>query len=401
VMDIIVTHGSPTPASSVRIDSLSLELSLSDGAPAFPGDYFSAMIVTHDGDTVCRQSSLSGASPLVGCPLDSPVVVMPLESETLSVCVDTKALFSPANVEVRIDQPGLVVRDTNDGTRIFGLEGEFPFIAGPASLRLPTNGVSTGLISRASANVTANEPNLEVFDFLVKNGQTAGFTSVELTNLRVRVESAKGETIDPGEIASGARLVTSDSTVIDGTMSSSDISFALPAGVFLVASGTSDTASVLLDIDTGLGDTNFRLAIEDATSVEVLDGVTANRIPAGTTGGGFPLVTRWIHVLGASAQGAYTNYPNPFAAGREKTVITYYLEKRSAVTLKLYTLWGAPVLTMIDNESQPPGLYQNVEWDGRNGDGDVVNNGVYYLVLEIRGDDGANATLKRKVGVIR
>ena len=32
---------------------------------------------------------------------------------------------------------------------------------------------------------------------------------------------------------------------------------------------------------------------------------------------GFPLLTNTIHILGTSGESAFTNYPNPFAAGRE------------------------------------------------------------------------------------
>jgi flagellar hook assembly protein FlgD len=134
----------------------------------------------------------------------------------------------------------------------------------------------------------------------------------------------------------------------------------------------------------------------------VVDGVAGTRVHVGTLGdSGYPLATGWTHVLGRGTTTAYTNYPNPFAAGREHTTITYYLDRKSTVTLKLYTLWGAPVTTLVDNQTQDSGLHQNLTWDGRNGSGDVVANGVYYLVLDVREENGTNVTLKRKVGVVR
>lgn len=401
VMDIVVSHGGAAPASSVRVDSLNIEFSFSGGASVFPGDYFSAIVVTHEGDTIYRASTLSGAAPAVGCRLSQPVLVAPSDRETLSILLDTRPVFSPSAVAVRIHQTGLVVIDANDGVRFFGIEGEFPLLAGPVPLQLPTSGVATKLVARAPANVGTTTPNLEAFDFVLKNGGSSGSTPVELAGLRVRVQDARGRAMEPASIVAAARLVTRDSTVVDGTTSASSIGFTLPAGLVRVSGGATDTVSVFLDIETDLGDANFRLAIEDSLAVDVLDGVTASPVPVVAASGDFPLVTRWIHLLGASVQSAYTNYPNPFAAGRDRTTITYYLDQRSTVTLKLYTLWGAPVLTLIDNVVQPSGLYQDVHWDGRNGDGDVVNNGVYYLVLELRGENGQEATLKRKVGVIR
>ncbi|MCK5406776.1 MAG: T9SS type A sorting domain-containing protein, partial [Candidatus Krumholzibacteria bacterium] len=112
------------------------------------------------------------------------------------------------------------------------------------------------------------------------------------------------------------------------------------------------------------------------------------------------LYTNFGHILATSVESAFTNYPNPFAAGREGTTITYYLTQKSTVTLKLFTLWGAPVKTLIDGQTLDAGLHQNIVWDGRNGDGDAVNNGVYYLVLEVNAS-GGQQTIRRKVGVIR
>jgi hypothetical protein len=43
-----------------------------------------------------------------------------------------------------------------------------------------------------------------------------------------------------------------------------------------------------------------------------------------------------------------------------------------------------------------------VTWTGLNGDGDVVNNGVYYLVLDlVPTGGGSSQSIKRKVGVVR
>ena len=47
-----------------------------------------------------------------------------------------------------------------------------------------------------------------------------------------------------------------------------------------------------------------------------------------------------------------------------------------------------------------PGLHQDIYWDGRNGVGEMVMNGVYYLVLETR-INGGERRYKRKVSVVR
>ncbi|MCK4776593.1 MAG: hypothetical protein KAT30_17480, partial [Candidatus Krumholzibacteria bacterium] len=167
-------------------------------------------------------------------------------------------------------------------------------------------------------------------------------------------------------------------------------------------SGQTDTLGVTLDIQTGLGDMNFRLALADSASIDVVELGTQGAVSVATINGqDFPLYTNFGHILGTSVESAFTNYPNPFAAGREGTTITYYLDQRSTVTLRLFTLWGAPVKTLLDGQTLDAGLHQNTVWDGRNGGGDTVNNGVYHLVLEINAVNGSHKTIRRKVGVIR
>jgi hypothetical protein len=402
IMDITLTHQDTTSASSLSVDSLSLEFRTSSGAPIYPGDYFSSLIILHGIDTVSVVSSLSSVSPIAECNFSQPVPIDPAQSEVLSIFITSKGFFSATDLEVRVEQQYLAVFDTNDGSRIFGISGAFPFVAGPGNLLLPSNQVLVGLTSRLPANVSAQQPGVPAFDLYIQNGLTQGFTDTGLRTVRVEIEDGQGNRMDPTTLLGAATLTTSNSTPVPGTLGTADIVFNVPDSLVIIPSGLTDTVAVSLDMQTGLSDVNFRLVIPDSASIDVVELNAQTPIATGTlTGLGFPLATNLTHVLGTSAEAAFTNYPNPFAAGREGTTVTYYLDTKSTVSLKLLTLWGAPVATLVDNQSLDPGLYQNVVWDGRNGDGDTVNNGVYYLVLEINGSNGTHKTLKRKVGVIR
>jgi hypothetical protein len=170
-----------------------------------------------------------------------------------------------------------------------------------------------------------------------------------------------------------------------------------PGAVSVPAQGF-DTLTVVLDLSTGGGEETFRLAVPGTSDIDIVDAGT--QAPSVVTGA-FPLQTGAAHVLSASLTSSFTNYPNPFPAGRGTTRITFFLEEPSTVSLQLYTLWGAKVKTLIDHAQLSPGLYQDREWDGLNGSGDVVANGVYYLVLEVNPASGGEHKIKRKVGVVR
>jgi hypothetical protein len=59
------------------------------------------------------------------------------------------------------------------------------------------------------------------------------------------------------------------------------------------------------------------------------------------------------------------------------------------------------VTTLIDGELRPAGLHQGDRWNGRNGNGSSVTNGVYLAELEVAYTDGSSARHLRKVAVVR
>ncbi|MEJ2722101.1 MAG: FlgD immunoglobulin-like domain containing protein, partial [bacterium] len=81
------------------------------------------------------------------------------------------------------------------------------------------------------------------------------------------------------------------------------------------------------------------------------------------------------------------NYPNPFRAGSELTRIAYIMEKAASVSVKIYDLAGSLVYDRQygvgeTGTAQGP---QEVTWDGRNMNGEVVRNGVYICQLQAGG----------------
>ncbi len=82
-------------------------------------------------------------------------------------------------------------------------------------------------------------------------------------------------------------------------------------------------------------------------------------------------------------------YPNPFNPTDGVTTFRYSLEKAGDVTIKVYDAGGNLVRTVLDGQTQEAVTEQSVEWDGRNGDGVIVANGVYFFVVETSADERA------------
>lgn len=69
----------------------------------------------------------------------------------------------------------------------------------------------------------------------------------------------------------------------------------------------------------------------------------------------------------------YNNFPNPF---NPSTKIAFELPKASHVTLKIYDVLGREVAQIAD-QNYPAG-YNEITWNGINGNGEQVASGVYF-----------------------
>ncbi|MFQ5636743.1 MAG: S8 family serine peptidase [bacterium] len=71
------------------------------------------------------------------------------------------------------------------------------------------------------------------------------------------------------------------------------------------------------------------------------------------------------------------NYPNPF---NPETVIEYHLPEAGSVSLKIYTILGQEVRTVVDEVKQP-GIHR-ARWDGNNDAGKRLASGVYIYRIQ-------------------
>lgn len=71
------------------------------------------------------------------------------------------------------------------------------------------------------------------------------------------------------------------------------------------------------------------------------------------------------------------NYPNPF---NPSTTIEYHLPQAANVTLRIYTITGEAIRTLVEGvENQGRKV---VQWDGRNDAGTKVSSGIYLYSLQ-------------------
>ena len=100
------------------------------------------------------------------------------------------------------------------------------------------------------------------------------------------------------------------------------------------------------------------------------------------------------------------NYPNPFNPNREATKIRYRLgADADDVKIRIYDIAGSLVVNIpncpTDGErSSVWEKYNDVDWDGRNGRGDVVMNGIYPFEVTAR-LGGRSISVRGKIAVLK
>ncbi len=84
------------------------------------------------------------------------------------------------------------------------------------------------------------------------------------------------------------------------------------------------------------------------------------------------------------------NYPNPFRARSEYTRFTFEYQTQdnrdAEVIIKIYTIAGRLIQTIEGVYVSGAGYNEEIEWDGRDRDGDHIANGIYLYKLIL--DDG-------------
>ncbi len=107
-------------------------------------------------------------------------------------------------------------------------------------------------------------------------------------------------------------------------------------------------------------------------------------------------------VISERLAGSFLNYPNPFAAGRQLTTFTFFLQRPAEIALRLYTGFGTHIITLEDGSLREGGVvHDDITWDGKDDRGSTLQNGTYFAVLSVRYRDGTTEEAVRKVAVVR
>jgi flagellar hook assembly protein FlgD len=126
---------------------------------------------------------------------------------------------------------------------------------------------------------------------------------------------------------------------------------------------------------------NFQVRIGDVIGTFQPSGQAIVPVDTGgnniTTDAAYYLRSSITQIRENESAGAF-NYPNPFNPRNQVTNIVFYSTSSGQSKVKIFTITGQLVRTLEHNAAAGS---NEVVWDGKNGRGQVVRNGVYVAVI--------------------
>ncbi len=194
-------------------------------------------------------------------------------------------------------------------------------------------------------------------------------------------------------IIASARLRFNDQVTIDATADGNALRFDLGESRGIPTSGTITVTLVeqpaASDFVLYLDSLSFSASYETA--------VGARAVPIAASFAQRLVIEQMFTLVPSALTESFFSFPNPFSPLHEQATIVYNLSTAKSAKLKIYTLAGEEVITK--DIPAPASITEPVQvlWDGRNGNGQIVLNGVYIAVLAVDGE----AEIRTKIAVVK
>jgi len=247
--------------------------------------------------------------------------------------------------------------------------------------------VVTYTIQKVSSAVRGMK-NIYMMDIIMTNPNSGG-AQFELMGVTMSASSAVNQAVQAVTAmdASGNTLSTTNWGAAKQIF--------VPAGIMAGPMQSVDM-KIYFDISPDAPGGSFFATVDGPMDV-VMQKLDGTSIYADPTSSAFPFKTDVINIIETDLNGSFYNYPNPFRAGSALTTIQYYLPDNSKVSLKIYDLIGRKVKTIFEEKQETGGTIYRLTWDGKNDDGNLIVNGVYYGILKING----NQQYETKIVVVK
>jgi hypothetical protein len=321
--------------------------------------------------------------------LTTPGVISPQSTISINFKIDLKI---GANLgKFNLDLLDVKIIDANDFSTI---TDTFSPISAISQIKEKPTGLLVKSESKIPVNVAKGDKNIHVLTLNFTNQGGTGTDEINIGTITLSISDRFNNLIFANKVLS--KIILS----YDGTQTiKADIpaNSNIPINVIpplKVGVDKSQVMKIKVDISNIASVGNFKISLIEVNAFD-------NWGNSVDIFGEFPMRSESAIIFKPVLETSFTNYPNPFAAGRESTTIAYYLPQDGYVTIKIYTVIGDLVITLLDNVFKSKGMHQEDTWDGRNGIGEVVLNGVYFCQIKVNYINGTSDKKVRKIAVVR
>jgi hypothetical protein len=401
---LVLRHPGRPGTARVRLDSLSIVCRDEARRALVPSAYLDRLRIDWDGSPIADVVGFPGGAVPAAVPLASPLL-SPGDSAVVEIAVDFRVSAPSSFFELAIQSSGIRAEDANSGLPLHILPEpgtELPLLSGLTHLDPPPRELIVAFKSLMPAALAPDGRQVTTAKLTLTNPAASGAISLDHLVL-VAADAVHGSVPLGSAFTGAAALVNGVSWAASAGLTADSVSAWLGADSTLeIGPNSSVEVEVRLTTVASGASGTFRMGLEQAGIgvVQPSSALLAIQVRA-QTGQSFPLWTETGTFTRPSLKDSYSNFPNPFAAGRQETSFAFYLPQDAHITLRIWTPAGERVATIAERAARAAGIVQLDRWTGRNGAGDVVRNGVYVAELIADYADGTSERVLRKVGVVR
>jgi hypothetical protein len=404
-LDVVLHHPGASGTAPILLDSLVVASRSETRQPLVPSTYLGRVRVLWDGGIAGTQNNPPASGNTTAVALGAHAL-LPGDSATVELIVDLAAIAPEGFLELALAGDGVRAVDAYTGARVAIVPdpGELPLVSGLVRIQAPARVLVVGLHDEMPEVLARDGREVQVATVTLTNPAAPGAGAIVIDHLTLR---AADSGMQPIALGAGVRqlraLADGQAWAQSGSLTSDSTTALLASSTALqIAPGASSTVEIRLTLQSGPASGSLRVGLDQAGVGVVQPASALLQVQVQPVAG--QAFTLWTQAGGFSPldlRASYSNFPNPFAAGRDRTTFAYYLAQPSRVWLRILTLEGESVATLIDGVARSAGIQQADRWDGRNGAGRVVRNGVYVAELTVRDDGGRTDRVLRKVAVVR
>lgn len=199
--------------------------------------------------------------------------------------------------------------------------------------------------------------------------------------------------VEPSTIIASANLLYNGQSNITAVVAGDALRFNLGEEL-----GTPSSGKITVEIASQPGLSDFTMYIDSLSlSSSYQTAVGPRPVPITASFAQKLVIEQKFTLVPSNLTESFFAFPNPFSPLHESSTIVYNLGVAKPATLTIYTLAGNEVLTR--EIPSPSSLSEpiQIQWDGRNNDGQIVLNGVYIAVLAVDGE----AEIRIKIAVVK